>query len=314
MHSLYKRKEPIPSLYVKTAYGPSAIRAIFTMARNMAPCMLIMEDMETVVYGGSRSYFFNEVDGLENNDGILMIGTTNYIARLDPGITKRPSRFDRKYLFPIPSNDERVQYCEFWHKKILKNPAVNYPKKLVNLIAAITFGFSFAYMQEAFVATLLELARSQGIDMAAFEMIGSDAATDESSSGCEYDVGDDNNDGDDDDDDDLDKIPFWRVMRQQVSILREDLSRNVTSVADTADVESVLATPRRYLESLFGLLSWGGTNDAQRTQVVETDSRAVEEAALPDLTSASLTGAKLTHQQRLAMPNRQPGSDFGFPQ
>ncbi|EEB99968.1 hypothetical protein MPER_00213, partial [Moniliophthora perniciosa FA553] len=36
------------------------------------------------------------LDGLEGNDGLLVIGTTNHFERLDPGISTRPSRFDRK--------------------------------------------------------------------------------------------------------------------------------------------------------------------------------------------------------------------------
>jgi transitional endoplasmic reticulum ATPase len=45
----------------------------------MSPCMLILEDIDTIVTPSTRSYFFNEVDGLENNDGIFMVG---YVSRL----------------------------------------------------------------------------------------------------------------------------------------------------------------------------------------------------------------------------------------
>lgn len=38
-----------------------------------------------------------------------MIASTNHLERLDPGIAKRPSRFDRKYFFDDPSREERVQ-------------------------------------------------------------------------------------------------------------------------------------------------------------------------------------------------------------
>jgi SpoVK/Ycf46/Vps4 family AAA+-type ATPase len=78
MHTLYQRKRKIPSLYVKSAPQTYAIRAVFQFARSMAPCLLVFEDIETIVTSATRSYFFNEVDGLENNDGILMIATTNY--------------------------------------------------------------------------------------------------------------------------------------------------------------------------------------------------------------------------------------------
>lgn len=260
MHSLYQRKDLIPSLYVKSVYGAYQVRSIFVMARNMAPCMLIMEDMETVVYGGSRSYFFNEVDGLENNNGILMLGSTNYLERLDPGITKRPSRFDRKYLFPLPTNEEREQYCRYWRKKIMKNPQVDYPKKLVRLIAAITFGFSFAYLQEAFVATLLELARQQAIDGSAIQAAIKSATLDnmEEAWGGEDDTNkSDNNDddNDDDDDDDIEKLPFWRTIRQQVEILRDDLQRQ--SQASNEQEHGFFATPRKYFDAVFGGLYQG---------------------------------------------------------
>jgi len=78
MHSIYQRKPPIPALYVKAVYGAYGIRQVFLLARALSPCMLIWEDIETIVNYSTRSYFFNEVDGLENNSGIFMIASTNY--------------------------------------------------------------------------------------------------------------------------------------------------------------------------------------------------------------------------------------------
>lgn len=61
-----------------------------------SPCVLILEDLDSLINDANRSFFLNQLDGLENNDGILVIGSTNHFERLDPAITKRPSRFDRK--------------------------------------------------------------------------------------------------------------------------------------------------------------------------------------------------------------------------
>ena len=58
--------------------------------------MLILEDLDSLINDANRSFFLNQLDGLENNDGLLVIGSTNHYDRLDPAITKRPSRFDRK--------------------------------------------------------------------------------------------------------------------------------------------------------------------------------------------------------------------------
>ena len=82
MKTLSTRPEPIPTLYVKTFTsfaGPEyAIRQIFVKARAQAPCLLVFEDLDSLVVEGVRSYFLNEVDGLERNDGILIIGSTNH--------------------------------------------------------------------------------------------------------------------------------------------------------------------------------------------------------------------------------------------
>lgn len=112
----------------------------------------------------ARSYFLNEVDGLESNDGILMIGSTNHLDRLDPAIAKRPSRFDRKYHFKVPNEHERTLYCEYWQQKMAKNPSVDFPEELCPILAKLTKDFSFAYLKELFVTSLLILARGNPQD------------------------------------------------------------------------------------------------------------------------------------------------------
>lgn len=68
--------------------GPEySIKMIFAKARQMAPCYLVFEDLDTIVSDNVRSYFLNEVDGLKANDGIFMVGSTNHLDRLDPGIS-----------------------------------------------------------------------------------------------------------------------------------------------------------------------------------------------------------------------------------
>lgn len=197
MHTLYARKKPVPSLYVKAVRSTYDLRNIFYFARLVAPCLLILEDIDTIVTGANRSYFFNEVDGLANNDGIMMLASTNHLERLDPGLSQRPSRFDRKYLFPLPDENERSLYCQYWRKKIqkTKNPP-DFPEKLCGAIASITDRFSFAYLKEAFVATLLAIARKR-LD---------EVLMDNS-----------------DDDNDLEQYELWREMVKTIKILRKEM-------------------------------------------------------------------------------------------
>ncbi|RYP61989.1 hypothetical protein DL771_009929 [Monosporascus sp. 5C6A] len=167
MSRLRKRDDPIPSLYVKSfedlCSGPQyAIKAVFGAARKMAPCLLIFEDLDSLVTEDTRSYFLNEVDGLESNDGILMIGSTNHLDKLDPAIRDRPSRFDRKYYYRLPGHAERAAYARYWKAKLDKSPRVNFPEDACDFIATITDGFSFAYLKELFMVTLLTIARGKG--------------------------------------------------------------------------------------------------------------------------------------------------------
>ena len=118
---------------------------------------------------------------------------------LDPGISRRPSRFDRKYLFPLPSLSERTQYCEYWRGKLAANPEIEFPRLLCAAIAKITDAFSFAYMKEAFVASLLALVvRKQGRCLGALQERGSGGG-------------------------ELDDLPLWKEIQKQVKNLRREL-------------------------------------------------------------------------------------------
>jgi transitional endoplasmic reticulum ATPase len=72
------------------------MQLVFGKARQNSPCVVILEDLDSLINDSNRSFFLNELDGLSSNDGLLVIGTTNHFDRLDPGISTRPSRFDRK--------------------------------------------------------------------------------------------------------------------------------------------------------------------------------------------------------------------------
>ncbi len=163
INSLGARPDPIRSLYVKSLDSRNcakwSIQTIFDYARKMSPCLLIFEDLDSMVQERVRSYFLNEVDGLESNEGILMIGSTNHLDKLDSAITKRPSRFDRKYHFKLPGEAERVAYCQFWCQKFAGSDTVDFPDELCFYIAKLTAGFSFAYLKELFISSLLALAR-----------------------------------------------------------------------------------------------------------------------------------------------------------
>ncbi|KAF2022247.1 P-loop containing nucleoside triphosphate hydrolase protein [Aaosphaeria arxii CBS 175.79] len=233
MHSLYQRgkndnKQTVPTLYVRSLAsigGPEyALRSIFAKARETAPCYLVFEDLDSVVDDRVRSYFLNEVDGLKSNDGILMVGSTNHLDRLDPGISKRPSRFDRKYYFPDPNYEQRVQYAKYWQGKLKDNDDIEFPDAMCPAIAKITDKFSFAYMQEAFVASLLAIAVRKDASDAEMWAGPLDPLTTVNAAIRISSLEDVSSDPD------LAKLELWREIQKQVHILREEMDEKSATV------------------------------------------------------------------------------------
>jgi hypothetical protein len=104
-------------------------------------------------------------------------------------------------------------YCEFWQQKLDGKRDIEFPKKLCRPIAELLNDFSFAYMQEAFVATLLILAR------------GSESEAE--SLGWNDDGGDPT------------RFKFYRTMKEQVKILREDMGKSSPYRLRTASPSSI---------------------------------------------------------------------------
>ncbi|KAJ6539518.1 P-loop containing nucleoside triphosphate hydrolase protein [Mycena capillaripes] len=151
-------------LYVKSfqhyAGEEVAMQQVFDKARQMSPCVIVLEDLDALITDRNRSFFLNQLDGLQGNDGLLVIGTTNHFDRLDPGLSTRPSRFDRKYLFDDPDKDERVLYVQYWQNKLKSNDKIDFPDALVDEVAGLTDQFSFAYLKEVLYAVSLPVPAS----------------------------------------------------------------------------------------------------------------------------------------------------------
>ncbi len=148
----------IPCLYVRSfrsmhASDQTNMQRVFERARTTTPCLLVMEDLDALITDKNRSYLLNELDGFAANAGILTLATTNHPERLDPAIRDRPRRFDRTWNFPLPELAERSRYIAAWNTQLV--PAVAIQQGEVGQIAAATEGFSYAYLKELFVSSLM---------------------------------------------------------------------------------------------------------------------------------------------------------------
>ena len=156
-----------PCLYVKSFKSECGteeenMRFVFERAR-MAPCLLVLEDLDSMIAGGGLSFLLNELDGFDANTGVVVLATTNHPERLDPAILDRPSRFDRKYYFALPAAAERRAYIARWNNQLQTELRLS-DQGITNLVQD-TEGFSFAYIKELFLSSMMNWMATRGMSM-----------------------------------------------------------------------------------------------------------------------------------------------------
>lgn len=99
-----------------------AIRDVFHKARMAAPCILFFDEIDAIApqRGSSTdsgvtdriiAQLLTEMDGIEELRGVVVMGATNRIDRVDPALL-RPGRFDQLIAFPLPDEQSRLAIFE----------------------------------------------------------------------------------------------------------------------------------------------------------------------------------------------------------
>lgn len=154
-----------PCLYVrsfKSEYTTDQdnMAEVFKRARMKTPCIVVLEDLDSMIDDSNRAFFLNELDGFQSNTGVVVLATTNHPQKLDASILDRPSRFDRKYYFQLPADRERLAYIAKWNEEL--QPELRVSGSGARQVVQRTEGFSFAYLKELFVASMAQWMSSGG--------------------------------------------------------------------------------------------------------------------------------------------------------
>ena len=140
------------------------VKSTFRLARKLAPSLIIVEDIDTA--GTVSRQFANHpilgeylqaMDGLESNDGVIVLATTNHTENIDPAISDRPGRFDRIIEVGLPKQTQRREIIEILLKKY---PVAKITKTTVNHLVKHSSELSGAWIREI-VQSALILAISQ---------------------------------------------------------------------------------------------------------------------------------------------------------
>lgn len=104
--------------------GSRRVRSLFAAAKKKAPCIIFIDEIDAVggkrtnweASGGSRktlNQLLTEMDGFEENSGVVVMGATNLPDTLDSALT-RPGRFDRQVVVELPDVRGRKEILDYY--------------------------------------------------------------------------------------------------------------------------------------------------------------------------------------------------------
>lgn len=132
--------------------GASKVRDLFEQAKAKAPCIVFIDEIDAIgqrrrsdgIGNDEREQTLNqlltEMDGFEDNTGVIILAATNRPETLDPALT-RPGRFDRRVPVELPDLAGREAILKVHAKKVKLGEDVN-----LHTIARMASGASGAQL------------------------------------------------------------------------------------------------------------------------------------------------------------------------
>lgn len=130
--------------------GASKVRDLFKQAKEKAPCIVFIDEIDAIgkkrdgQFGGNDereqtlNQLLTEMDGFEDNTGVIILAATNRPESLDPALL-RPGRFDRRVPVELPDLKGREEILKVHARKIKTTGTIDY-----NRIARMASGASGA--------------------------------------------------------------------------------------------------------------------------------------------------------------------------
>jgi hypothetical protein len=116
---------PGRTVILTTGRGLGLVQTVAQMARQLAPSMVVLEDVDLVAEErtmpgfGARPVLFellNEMDGLRDDQDVIFVLTTNRPDILEPALAARPGRVDLAVELPLPDDPGRRRLFDLYSR------------------------------------------------------------------------------------------------------------------------------------------------------------------------------------------------------
>jgi hypothetical protein len=124
---------------------------IFRTIQPNTPCVIMLEDLDSILETYNESSVINILDGVTKLDKVVFLATTNYPERLGARIVNRPSRFDRRYKIGFLNEESRKIYFENLFRK---KPELQQGHDIARW-AADTDALSISHLKELFISVII---------------------------------------------------------------------------------------------------------------------------------------------------------------
>lgn len=115
----------VPISYFKDA---DSVKTLFIEASKFGKCAIFIDELEAILpsreaiaYNPILNQMLQELDGFVKHTGIIVIGATNHVDKIDSAIL-RPGRFDRKIFLEAPNATEREELLSLYLSKLNQTP------------------------------------------------------------------------------------------------------------------------------------------------------------------------------------------------
>jgi len=155
------------------------IKRVCEMAKDLAPCVLMIEDIDYIAEdrdqarnAGGVIELMNYLDGVQEFNNVITLATTNSQDKIESALKNRPGRFDRVVQISRPKEECRMRMFKNFSRKFKLKDDVNWDR-----LVEKTDKLSGAHVKDLVKTAAIHALRARSFDKNKIAIVGMDHFT-----------------------------------------------------------------------------------------------------------------------------------------